>query len=204
VVQVASGPSQSRAATSSVWYQSLMLMQRLFAIALPFALISCGSGTTGTGSSNGGASSSSGSIGAAPVGTLKCVDRSSGTPSCECAVASAKEGACSPQVLGGESHCCATVNAASTTQCNCERDATTNCCTHNGGCTCAVNNACNSPNSNPASCSAPSGGHCCKGERVCSCSSSACGDGEQEVAKCEPQPAVLKCLAPAVPVTSCQ
>ena len=167
-------------------------------LAAPLALIlACGS-------------SPGSSLGPAPAaGTLACT---AGTYDCTCASASTASGACSPQTLGGASHCCATVTGGATTQCGCVLDA--NRCiqgTTSSGlvclCTHDSNAFINPTGDTPAdSCTKPSGGHCCKSptSESCSCSASACGGASVDVDSCTLQNSVAGCLAPAIEVTSCR
>jgi hypothetical protein len=166
----------------------------------------------GNSASSNNTAMASGAPAPAPPGTLKCtkVGGNGALDRCSCELATAKEGACSPQSLGSASHCCASVSASgSTTQCNCRVDVTTRCCLSGNRCSCELNSPCLSEGGGKAaevpSCGAPTGGHCCAGtEGACSCSAAVCEPGREEVATCASSLAVIKCLAPAISVSSCQ
>ena len=190
-----------------------MIRQRSLPVLLAATcafLAACGPtidvGKTGAGADGG----TMGTAGAAPPGTLMCIDNGpGGTRECTCTVGATKSGACSPQSVGEASHCCATIDGSgATTQCTCSADPPTcaNYAPSSGPfCICAtVQIALNGTSA--TECPKPAGGHCCRsqGRASCSCGMNACGASSVEVDACSPANSILTCLAPAIAVTTCQ
>lgn len=182
-----------------------------FFALVAFTFLACGStinvGKAGEGADGGAA----GTPGAAPPGTLACKDNGAGgARNCTCAVAATKIGACSPQSLGRPGHCCATIDGTgATTQCECASDPTTcmSYTTSSSGPFCECTTVEQGFNGTEiAECAKPAGGHCCRsqGNASCGCSMQACTGAGDEVDSCSPTNAILRCLSPAIAVTSCQ
>lgn len=178
-----------------------------FLLAMAFAFLACGSTVeVGKAGEDGGAM---GPLGAAPPGILACVRDGAGGPNnCTCTAASAKAGACSPQLLGQASHCCATVDGTgATTLCQCAADPSCKKYSPSSGpeCICTTTQLGINGTATP-DCPKPAGGHCCRSQARadCGCQMDVCGGDTVDVDSCSPANSVLRCLSPAIAVTSCQ
>lgn len=137
-----------------------------------------------------------------------------GPVSCTCATSMIHDGGgrCSPESLGGASHCCAALDdAGAALSCRCARDQ--GCVQEdvtggNGFCICGK--PFSQPSHAVAAC-APRRAvdRCCRipGEGRCICGELTCdptGTVSYEVSKCGPEDGVLGCTAPQRPVAACR